>query len=66
MGCSGCGSKNAAAHKATYKYLTRSQIETRFNKFKKENCAKFCKKTKECTVFDYRVCKIKKGNFGLL
>jgi len=65
MGCGGCR-KTAAANKAKYKYLTRSQIEIRFKKFKNDHCAEFCHRLNDCNVFEYRVCKKKKATFELL
>ncbi len=65
MGCKGCG-RTARTGKATYKYLTRSQIEIRFNKFKDESCSKFCHRVDECNIFEYKVCKNKKTTIELL
>ncbi|HEC64594.1 MAG TPA: hypothetical protein ENI23_04820 [bacterium] len=65
MGCSGCG-RTAKAGKARYKYLTRSQIQIRFEKFKKDNCADLCDRIKECNIFEYRNCRIKKATFELI
>lgn len=65
MGCSGC-KRTAQAARARYKYLTRSQIERNFNKFKNDHCAEFCERINECNVFEYRVCKNKKATFELL
>lgn len=65
MGCAGC-KRTAATARAKYKYLTRSQIEIRFKKFKNDHCAEFCERVNECNVFEYRVCRIKKETFELL
>ncbi len=65
MGCKGCG-RTAGVNKTRFKYLTRSQIENRFNKFKNKNCSEFCDRVSECNIFEYRVCKNKKATFELL
>ena len=63
--CGGCA-RTAKASQARYKYLTRSQIEIRFKKYKAQNCAEFCHRINECNIFEYRVCKNKKATFELL
>ena len=65
MGCRTCGGGRQRTQQ-TYKYLTRSQILERFNRFKEESCKSFCEFVDNCDIDIYRSCRKKQKSFGLI
>ncbi len=65
MGCSSCGGARRSGPQV-YKYLTRTQILERFNKFKEEHCSLFCEFVATCTIDTYRSCRKKQKAFEII